>query len=121
MKYRWLILPVLVLAFTGCDRPVHKPLENTEQAPLSESKEDTSEDLPGENKDDLMISKNLRRALFADVALSADAQNINITTRDGIITLRGLVNNSREKSIITQKAYAVNGVNHVVDELDVRY
>lgn len=73
----------------------------------------------GENEMDRTITQKLRQAIMEDNSLSTDAKNIKIITLNGVVTLRGPVNNEREKNEIAKKARAVNGVRSVDNQIEV--
>ncbi len=65
------------------------------------------------------ITRELRVRLLSDPGLSRAARNIEITTRDGVVTLRGDISNVRERSQIQAHAYALRGVARVDNLLHV--
>ncbi len=77
----------------------------------------TSGDQP-ENEKDRMITQKVRQALMEDDSLSTNAKNIKIITVNAVVTLRGTVNNDREKNEIAKKARAINGVKSVDNQLE---
>lgn len=54
--------------------------------------------------DDLKITREIRKALVADEALSTTAKNIKIITVHGKVILRGPVANAQEKTTIAKTA-----------------
>lgn len=72
-----------------------------------------------ENEADRLITQKARQAIVADDSLSTNAHNVKIITINGIVTLRGVVNNEREKNIIAQKVRSVNGVRNLDNQLEV--
>src|SRR5579862_696989 len=72
-----------------------------------------------ENKNDREITRQIRKALVADKALSTYAHNVKVISENGTVTLRGPVRSEDEKSSIEAKAKAVAGVNDVKNELAV--
>jgi hyperosmotically inducible periplasmic protein len=72
-----------------------------------------------ENANDLEISANVRKAIVADDSLSTNAHNVKIITSGGVVTLRGPVNSTQEKTIIEMKAKQVAGVTRVDSQLEV--
>jgi len=77
--------------------------------PLDQSESDSDRDL----------LQRIRKAVVADDALSFTAKNVKIITRDGQVTLRGAVNNEKEKVEIDKLARAAAGQKHVTNELEV--
>ena len=70
--------------------------------------------------DDLQITQAIRRGLMKDDNLSSDAKNIKVITANGQVTLRGPVNNAREKTKVEQIAKSAAGGARIVDQLDVK-
>ena len=68
---------------------------------------------------DLKLTRDIRRAITKDPALSTDARNIKIVTIDGAVTLRGPVKTDEEKADIAAKAAQLAGDSNVHDELEV--
>ncbi len=72
-----------------------------------------------ENKNDREITRQIRKALVADKALSTYAHNVKVISENGTVTLRGPVRSEDEKSSIESKAKAVAGVSDVKNEITV--
>lgn len=68
---------------------------------------------------DLELASRIRKALVADESLSTNAKNVKIVTVNGDVTLRGLVNDGREREAVIHVAKQVAGHRNVVDNLDV--
>ena len=68
---------------------------------------------------DLKMTREIRRAIVKDRALSTDAKNIKIITIDGAVTLRGPVKTDEEKADIAAKAAQLAGDSNVHNELEV--
>ncbi len=71
-------------------------------------------------EDDDEVSGRVREALRADSATSQYADKIAIETRSSIVTLRGLVDDLIDSDNLLAVAEYVEGVEEVVDELEVR-
>ncbi|SRR5581483_11695381 len=71
------------------------------------------------NKSDLEITKEIRKALTADKSLSTYAHNVKIVTRDGKVTLKGPVRSAEEKQIIEAKAADIAGATNVTNQVSV--
>jgi hyperosmotically inducible periplasmic protein len=71
------------------------------------------------NKADVEITAQIRKAIVGDSALSTDAKNVKIVTQDGAVVLRGPVESEAEKNAVGSKAAGVAGVKHVENQLDV--
>ena len=71
------------------------------------------------NKADLDLTQQIRRAIMADKSLSTNAKNVKIITANGVVTLRGPVNTPQEKATIEAKAQNIVGANNVDSQLEV--
>jgi osmotically-inducible protein OsmY len=70
------------------------------------------------NASDHQVTARIRHSIVADQALSAEAHNVKIVTRDGIVTLRGVVRSGDEARAVLDKAAEVAGSNaRVVNQL----
>jgi len=73
----------------------------------------------GESQADRDLTQSIRKSVIADDSLSFTAKNVKIITRDGRVTLRGAVNNAREKATIEKAAKELAGAKKVTNELEV--
>lgn len=132
MKKQLFLAAALVLTLQACNRPDNKPrseyiadneeddVDNTSRN-ARDSKFDTLTPADqSENKNDRVITQNIRRALISDDDLSMNAKNVKIMTINGIVTLRGVVDNNQEKSWIERKAKSTSGVKSVDNQLEVK-
>jgi osmotically-inducible protein OsmY len=71
------------------------------------------------NKTDRSLTQQIRRAVVSDKTLSTSAHNVKIITRDGMVTLRGVVKSDDEKKAIEDKATQIAGQGKVSNELTV--
>ena len=71
------------------------------------------------NKADLNLTQQIRKAVMADKSLSTNAKNVKIITANGIVTLRGPVNTPQEKATIETKAQSIAGANNVDSQLEI--
>lgn len=69
-------------------------------------------------KADLETLRKIRRAITSDKNLSTYAQNVKITVKNGVTTLRGPVRSSQEKTRIEDLS-RTNGAASVVNELEI--
>ena len=74
------------------------------------------ESLPDEEE---MVAR-VREALRADASTSRYADDIAIATRGGTVALRGVVDDISDTDDLLAVAQMVNGVDEVINELDVR-
>lgn len=73
----------------------------------------------GESAADRDMTQSIRKSVIADDSLSFTAKNVKIITRDGRVTLRGAVNNAREKETIERAAADLAGAKKVTNELEI--
>jgi osmotically-inducible protein OsmY len=73
-----------------------------------------------ETEGDRQITAKVREMIVADDSLSTNAQNIKIITVAGVVTLRGPVETTAEKTTIESKAKSVAGVTKVNNQLDTK-
>ena len=71
------------------------------------------------NPSDQDVTRNIRRSIVADKALSTYAHNVKIITQNGAVTLKGPVRSDSEKQSVVAKAIAVAGAAKVTDQLSV--
>lgn len=72
------------------------------------------------NKTDLDLTAQIRRAVIADKGLSITAHNVKIIAQDGFVTLKGPVNTAAERASVEQKAVDVAGRSKVKNELEIK-
>ena len=69
---------------------------------------------------DIDLTASIRKTLVADRDLSMNAKNVKIISRDGNVTLRGLVQSEAERARVQEEAVDIAGVRNVDNQLDVR-
>src|SRR5579864_2612305 len=72
------------------------------------------------DKSDVDMTRQIRRAIVSDKSLSTYAHNVKIITQHGQVTLKGPVQSEDEKKAIEAKAAEVAGENKVSSELNVK-
>lgn len=119
---------LLLLLITSYTRYVYSNDKNPSGTEVDNSKRN-SRDVQGgpltpedqsENKNDVLVTQQIRSAIVKDDSLSTNAKNIKIITRQGRVTLRGPVATQAEKENISNKAKQIAGSNHVVNQLEVQ-
>lgn len=75
--------------------------------------------IQGPSNADITITRAIRRYLALDRYQPVETKNVTIATRDGVVTLRGLVNSNDERGHISAAADLMAGAGHVIDELTV--
>jgi|GEM_PF-1372108 len=72
------------------------------------------------NKSDLTVTAEIRRAVIAEKSLSSNAHNVKIIAVNGVVTLKGPVKTISEKTIVEDKAIAAVGKANVKSEIQVQ-
>jgi len=131
MKKITLLLPLALFVLGGYVGTAH-PADTTKAPPAQTVPDNTGRNVrdrggatltPGdqaENKADLTLTQRIRKAIVADKALSTTAKNIKIITVNGLVTLRGPVNNPQEREKIVAKAQDMAGVDKVDNQLEIK-
>ena len=130
MKKAMLLLPISLLVLGGyaCNsQPAAKA--QTQAAKTSpDNMERNVQDRSGatltpgdqsESKADLDLTQRVRQAVVADDSLSTNAHNVKIITSNGVVTLRGPVNSTKEKANIDAKAQQIAGATKVDSQLEI--
>lgn len=73
----------------------------------------------GGSEQDRAITQQVRQLVVKDDSLSTAAKNVKIVTIEGVVTLRGPVKSSEEKTTLATFAKNVEGVKRVDNELEV--
>lgn len=117
-----LLFAVLGLSFIGTPWSITSiPNDGTLQIDgQADSLEAAQSDQPAQSDKDREVTRKIRRAIVTDKSLSTYAHNITITTRDGMVTLKGEVRSAEEKSSINGTAKKIVGPDKIKDELTVR-
>jgi hyperosmotically inducible protein len=68
---------------------------------------------------DSQVSTNVRQALMNDSTTQSVAQHVRVTTKNGMVTLKGKVDNATDHDAIMAKAKSIVGDSNVKDELTV--
>jgi hyperosmotically inducible protein len=123
MKIQGVILAIVLGAASGGaqnpDAGV-KP-DNTKVNKQDRDTNQPTADRQKNNASDLELTKNIRRSIMEDKALSTDAHNVKVISQDGTVTLKGPVKSEAEKSAIVSKAVSLaGGADKVVDQMSVK-
>jgi hyperosmotically inducible protein len=73
-----------------------------------------------EKEADVTLTQRIRQAVMDDDTLSMTAKNIKIITVNGVVTLRGPVDNEQERTRIVAKAEQLAGTKKVDNQLEVK-
>ena len=74
----------------------------------------------GDMSTDSVLTSKVREGLMDDSVVGAAAHNIRVSTRNGMVTLRGKVNSASEKEAAVAKAKQIAGDSNVTDEITVK-
>ena len=130
MKKTLLLFSVALLAL-GAYGGTAYPSEGTTTPPAQEAHDNTGRNVrdrsgvtltPGdqsESETDRTLTQEIRKAVVADDSLSTMAKNIKIITIDGVVTLRGPVQNLQEKANIETKAQRIAGLDKIDNQLEI--
>lgn len=125
---------LVLLAATSCSRsegPVVDDNQNGIGAPVERAADNTARNQrdkndttltaadQAENEADRTITQQIRREVTRASELSMDGKNVKIITIDGVVTLRGPVQNAEERAEIASVAHRVAGVKRVDNQLEI--
>ena len=100
-----------------------QPPANTSQTAPDNTKVNKTDQLNADKqkngKQDLAITRDIRRAIVADKSLSTYAHNVKVITANGEVTLKGPVRSEDERKAIEAKAVEVAGQGRVANELTI--
>jgi osmotically-inducible protein OsmY len=97
---------------------VNSELENTERNVRDSGGATLTPEDQKETGDDRKITATIRQSIVKDKSLSLDAHNAKIITHNGVVTLRGPVENSAEKIKLQSIAEKQLGVKQVDNQLE---
>jgi hyperosmotically inducible protein len=119
----WVSLSLACSSQTGRVEPsgstASRDADNTARNERDRNSEIPTPGDQAQNKKDLEIAANIRKAVVSDDSLSTNAHNVKIITSNGVVTLRGPVKSQQEKAAIEAKAKSVAGVSSVNNMLEV--
>lgn len=113
----WLSLTTLSLtsaALAQQTQPDNTRVNNRDRAPSQ-----VTADQQNNNRSDVAITREIRRAIVKDQHLSTYAHNIKVISQHGDVTLKGPVRTEDEKKVVEAKATDVAGAGHVINEISV--
>jgi hyperosmotically inducible periplasmic protein len=105
---------------TQNEAPANSPLENTERNARDIRSATVTPEDQTESRGDRELTASIRRTVVNDKALSMNAHNAKIITRNGVVTLRGPVESSGEKSKLQAIAHKTRGVRQVDNQLEIK-
>ena len=95
-----------------------QPADNSGRNLSEDGREVTPLD-QGNSSTDMTITSTIRASLSDRHDLSINAKNIKIITREGVVTLRGVVADQRERDIVLKIAGTAADAQRVDDHLDM--
>jgi hyperosmotically inducible protein len=95
-------------------------LENTERNVRDKDNTTLTPEDQKETESDIKITAAIRQAVVKNKSLSANAQNVKIITRNGVVTLRGPVESKIESKKIKKIAKHTLGVLKVDNQLEIK-
>jgi osmotically-inducible protein OsmY len=93
-------------------------LENTQRNERDKNNTTLTPEDQKETKKDIKITAHIRKKVVRDKSLSVDAQNAKIISRNGVVTLRGPVENAAESTKLQKIAEKTRGVVKVENQLE---
>jgi osmotically-inducible protein OsmY len=114
--------PVFAALFWLCPCYGQHPAgaDNTNRNAAKQNHQTDTAEQQSNQKDDLALTQRIRQAVVKDPALSMNAKNVKIITRQGKVLLRGPVETPQEKASIAAKAGQIAGPGNVEDQLEVK-
>lgn len=94
--------------------------DNTKRNVRDRNDGEVTADSQKNNKSDMEVAREIRRAVVKDKSLSVYAHNVKIVAEAGTVTLKGPVHSAEEKASIEKKAAATVGQANVKNELEVK-
>ena len=110
-------LSLFTLSALAQDTPA---ADNTSKNQRDRSGETRTSGDQSNSPEDVQITATIRRAVVKDHSLSATAKNVKIITADGVVTLRGPVQNEAEKTKIAELAQSAAGNAKIDNQLEVK-
>lgn len=95
-------------------------LENTGRNVRDKNDNTLTPENQKETRRDVRITKAIRKAIVKRESLSVNAHNAKIITRNGVVTLRGPVENTEEKTTLQMISEKIRGVKKVDNQLEVK-
>jgi hyperosmotically inducible protein len=113
----WLSLATFSLAPIALAQQT--PPDNTQVNKRDRAASQSTADQQANNRSDVSITRDIRRAIVQDKSLSTYAHNVKIITQHGDVTLKGPVRSEDERKVVEAKASDIVGADHVKNEVSV--
>lgn len=110
MRKEWMLIAAIAATCTACENL------NNQSNPQGAEKAGNQT----ENESDRRITESIQQALAKDTSLSNGGKNIKVTTKNGIVTLQGYVENNDEQTRILNIVGAQKGIIRLDNELNVK-
>ncbi len=111
-------VPVSTAPLTG-DTSSQPAADNTRRNTRDRAQSQQTADQGKNNKTDIQIEAEIRRAVVADKSLSTYGHNVKIIASHGAVTLKGPVRSEDEKANIAAKAAAVVTADQVTNQIEI--
>ena len=69
---------------------------------------------------DRRATEEIERRIAADETISPRAQQVKVTTAEGVVTLRGVVGDDEDRLVLASLAESAPGVRRVEDQLELQ-
>jgi len=122
MFTRILLTAVVGVASVGAyaQNPGDVKPDNTKVNQRDRNASEPTADQSKNNKSDVNLAKDVRRAIMDDKSLSTYAHNVKVIAEHGQITLKGPVHTEEERKTIEAKAVEVAGAGKVTNQIEVK-
>jgi len=94
--------------------------DNTAKNRVDKDVNTMTADKASNKKSDVELAAELRKAVMNTKGLSSNAQNVKIIVKNGVVTLRGPVDNTEEKATIENLVKNCSCVQSFTDKLEVK-
>ena len=116
MKWISYLYLAAILTVSGA---MAQPPDNTKVNKRDDGKGAVTAETQSNAKEDLALTRSIRREVTQNKSLSTYARNIKIISRDGAVTLRGPVKTQEEKDALEAIAKKVAGDSKVDNQLEI--
>lgn len=117
------VVALVASALLGaCQDKAAAPADNTKKNERDSPAVETPRPTPldqGQSSADVDITAEIRRDLVANDALSMNAKNVKVITKEGVVTLRGPVASEDERAVVVTTVQKVTGVKTVDNQLEI--
>lgn len=117
------MLPIIfgMMCMIGYAQTPNGPADNTRVNKRDRSSAEPTADQQKMNGPDTKLAASIRKSIVDDKSLSTYAHNIKVIVQDGVVTLKGPVHSTEERTAVAAKAAdAAGGADKVHDELSIQ-